>query len=71
MSRPVLLALSVALAACGVRGPPRPPLAAQGPADAGAPAAGQPLGKRCVAPECSSVAPPGAPCVEADGGCAP
>jgi predicted small lipoprotein YifL len=71
VSRAVLLALSLALAACGVRGPPRPPHAAEGPADAGAPADGRPLGKHCLAPECDSAAPAGPPCAEADGGCAP
>jgi predicted small lipoprotein YifL len=55
VSRAALLALSLALAACGVRGPPRPPHLAEAPADAGAPTA-QPLEK---------------PCAEADGGCAP
>ncbi len=54
MSRPLLLALFLALAACGVRGPPRPPRAVEAAGDAGGPAAaGQPL-----------------PCAEADGGCA-
>jgi predicted small lipoprotein YifL len=70
VSRAALLALSLALAACGVRGPPRPPHLPEAPADAGAPAV-QPLGKHCIAPECVPVAAPGEPCAEADGGCAP
>jgi len=55
VSRAAVLALTLALAACGVRGPPRPPHVAGAPADAGAPPV-QPLER---------------PCAEADGGCAP
>jgi predicted small lipoprotein YifL len=55
VSRAAVLALSLSLAACGVRGPPHPPRVAGAPADAGAPA----------------VQPPVRPCAEADGGCAP
>ena len=58
-------AVAIALAACGVKAPPRPPLAAT--AEPAAPAAdgGRPLGEHCLAPECAET--PGG----ADGGVGP
>ncbi len=56
--RTAAAALAIALSACGVKAPPRPPLAqVAGPA-APAPDGGGPLGEHCLAPECAGAPAP-------------